>query len=491
MKRVHPTLIHVNKLGMSNPYQHIQQLHQQQMQRAELNNNKNHYNVQLPPLNMNSLPNTARIRRNQLSTLIPTNLQRNNELNSQNDNEKVQISSESKIEIKMPVTNDFVIENLSELLSEFEKKEIKNYPNVYYLRKEKPQRRIFQQKMQNYFPFCQNDHIAYRYQQIEVMGKGAFGSVIKCYDHKNKRRVAVKMIKDQPKYHDQIRLERDILKIMQGSNRVVKLLKSFTFRGFFCIVTELLYKDCFTILRRQRYFGFNLFTLQMIAKQLAEAIFFAHKNNIIHCDIKPENIMFTSKHKADVKLVDYGCSCFENKSFFTYIQSRYFRAPEVVLTNKYGKEIDVWSYACVLVELFTGKPLFPVSNERELIEKFVSFFGNPPLELIVDGKKRAEKYFDLDCNLKQNIENKYTIHKSKVNEPVSPSSLRIEDLFNINENDDISNSNEAVKQLCDLVKKCFCWMPKDRITMEEVLNHPFITNPDIKNLEPLPFLSAR
>lgn len=500
MKRMRPALVHISKIGISNPYQRLQQIHQQQIQRGELNNKKS-FNVQLPPLNLNTIPNTARIRRNQLS--LSSNAQKLNkdEVNDQNNNDNVidndaTVDTKKENQVQMPVTGEYALNNLSDLLLEFEKKEIENYQDVYYIRQEKPEPRPFPQKIPNFFPFVQNDHIAYRYQQLEQMGKGAFGSVIKCFDHKNGRRVAVKMIRDQLKYHDQTRLERDILKTMQGCNRVVRFLKSFTFRGFFCIVTELLYKDCYTILKRQRYYGFNLTTLQMIAKQLAEAIGFAHKKNIIHCDIKPENVMFTSKRKIGVKLVDYGCSCYEDKILFSYIQSRYFRAPEVALGIQYGTEIDVWSYACVLVELFTGKPLFPANDERELLEMFVTYFGNPPPELII-GKKRAEKFFDSEGNMKENKE-KYTIHKGQKTEKISPSSLKIEDLFNIKTNDDDeeedeeSNVNEGVKQLCDLVKKCFCWLPKDRITMAEILDHPFITNPDIKNQEPnLPALSAR
>lgn len=480
MKRIRPAFVHINKIGIANPFH----LHQQQLQRAEQINNKKPYNVQLPPLTINSPPKTARIRKNQISVSSSLAQQPSGELLFENKENVIPndnfVTTHKENHKKAPVTGEYALENSEDLLHEFEKKEIVNYKDIYYIRQEKTEDRSFPSKIPNFFPFVQNDHIAYRYQQLELMGKGAFGSVIKCIDHKNGRRVAVKLIRDQLKYKDQTRLERDILKTMQGCSRVVRFLKSFTFRGFFCIVTELLYKDCYTILRRQRYFGFGLLTLQMIAKQLAEAISFAHKNNIIHCDIKPENVMFTNKRKISVKLVDYGCSCYEDNTIFSYIQSRYFRAPEVALGLQYGTEIDVWSYACVLVELFTGKPLFPAASERELIGMFVSYFGSPPSELI-NGKKRAEKFFDHQGNLKDN-------------DQISPSSRQIDDLFNskINDDDDESNESKAIKQLCDLVKKCFCWLPKERIKMEDILNHPFIINPDVTNVEPPnPTLSAR
>lgn len=504
MKRLRPTLVHLPKIGIANPYQHIQHFHQQQIQRAENVNNpiKKTFNVPLPPLHLNSPPNTCRARRNQFakSSSIAAQIsqeiieQKKNEKKVEKENENIVVNVESnavneKQKKQQPVTAEYVLSNYSNLLFEFEKKEVENYQEIYYIRQESPKKRTYPQKIPNFFPFVQNDHIAYRYQQLELMGKGAFGSVIKCFDHKNGRRVAVKMIRDQLKYHDQTRLERDILKIMQGSNRVVRFLKSFTFRGFFCIVTELLYKDCYTVLRNQRFYGFSLSMMQTIAKQVAEAISFAHKNNIIHCDIKPENVMFTNKRKLSVKLVDYGCSCYRDKILFSYIQSRYFRAPEVALGIHYGPEIDVWSYACVLVELFTGKPLFPANTEQELLGMFVSYFGNPPPELITG--KRAEKLFDSEGNMKETI-SEYTTHQGQKNAKIVPSSHSIDDLFNINNQCHEQEVNEGVKQLCDLIKKCLCWLPKDRITMEEILNHPFITNPDIKNSETaLPTLSAR
>ena len=62
---------------------------------------------------------------------------------------------------------------------------------------------------------------------------------------------------------------------------------------------------------------------------------------------------------GDVQVIDFGSSCFEGKQVYSYIQSRFYRSPEVMLGLRYGTPIDMWSLACIMAELYTGYPLFP------------------------------------------------------------------------------------------------------------------------------------
>jgi serine/threonine protein kinase len=80
--------------------------------------------------------------------------------------------------------------------------------------------------------------------------------------------------------------------------------------------------------------------------------------SIIHCDLKPENIMIREVGKSGIKIIDFGSSCMAGQSMYKYIQSRYYRAPEVLLELPYGTPIDIWSAGCILAELYTGSPLF-------------------------------------------------------------------------------------------------------------------------------------
>ncbi len=115
---------------------------------------------------------------------------------------------------------------------------------------------------------------------------------------------------------------------------------------------------------------------------MLQALRFLRRHNIIHCDLKPENLLLHSKSRGAVKLIDFGSSCFADEKIFTYIQSRFYRAPEVMLALPYTAAIDMWSLGCILAELHTGSPLFPADSELDLFAFITEINGLPPAELL-------------------------------------------------------------------------------------------------------------
>ena len=105
---------------------------------------------------------------------------------------------------------------------------------------------------------------------------------------------------------------------------------------------------------------FTIPRLKLITRQVLEALQFVHSLDLIHCDIKPENIVIKSFSRCEVKLIDFGSSCFTTDHLTTYIQSRSYRAPEVIIGHPYDGRIDLWSVGCVLAEMHTGYVLFQV-----------------------------------------------------------------------------------------------------------------------------------
>lgn len=111
---------------------------------------------------------------------------------------------------------------------------------------------------------------------------------------------------------------------------------------------------------------------------------------LIHCDLKPENILLRTLQAPSIKLVDFGSACHEKQTVYTYIQSRFYRSPEVLLGLPYNSSIDMWSLGCIAVELFLGLPLFPGTSEYNQICRIVEMLGLPPQYMLEQGKQTAD-----------------------------------------------------------------------------------------------------
>lgn len=122
---------------------------------------------------------------------------------------------------------------------------------------------------------------------------------------------------------------------------------------------------------------------------------FLNKRGIIHWDLKPENILLKKPNKTGIKIIDLGSSWYIDEQVYTYIQSRFYRAPEIMLGIPYSTAIDMWSFAWILVELYIGYPLFPGESEEEQFSLIMEYKGVPPIN-ILESATRRELFFDKD-----------------------------------------------------------------------------------------------
>ena len=102
--------------------------------------------------------------------------------------------------------------------------------------------------------------------------------------------------------------------------------------------------------------------------------------------------MFTDKSHSSVKIIDFGSSCTEYKNGFTYVQSRYYRAPEVLLGIPYDHAIDMWSFGLIIYEMARVHPLYPARDEKDLLEMLRVTLGRPSLGMLEKSKKLSQFY---------------------------------------------------------------------------------------------------
>lgn len=208
---------------------------------------------------------------------------------------------------------------------------------------------------------------------LDLLGTGTFGQVFRCIRSDTKDIVAVKVVKNKPAYQAQGLLEIKVARLLNevhdpnDERHIVRLLDSFEHHGHVCLVFELLSLSLLDVLTQNQFRGLPLVVVQRFTRQILTALVALEEADVIHCDLKPENILLvpsaasnppspanasgaspakgadergdpadgsaessreTSKAKtsaklSDVKVIDFGSACFEGKTVYSYIQSRF------------------------------------------------------------------------------------------------------------------------------------------------------------------------
>ncbi|XP_019164399.1 PREDICTED: uncharacterized protein LOC109160567 [Ipomoea nil] len=246
-----------------------------------------------------------------------------------------------------------------------------------------------------------NSVIAGRYHVTEYLGSAAFSKAIQAHDLHTGMDVCVKIIKNNKDFFDQSLDEIKLLKFVNKHDpadkyHILRLYDYFYYREHLLIVCELLKANLYEFHKFNRESGgevyFTMPRLQSITIQCLEALHFLHSLGLIHCDLKPENILVKSYSRCEVKVIDLGSSCFETDHLCSYVQSRSYRAPEVILGLPYDKKIDIWSLGCILAELCTGNVLFQNDSPATLLARVIGILGPIDQEMLAKGRDMY-KYF--------------------------------------------------------------------------------------------------
>ena len=194
-----------------------------------------------------------------------------------------------------------------------------------------------------------------------------------------------------------------------------------------------------------------LFLIKLYCFQIARALNYIHNKKICHRDIKPQNILLDPQTNR-IYICDFGSAKLlkRDESNVSYICSRFYRAPELLLGNEYyTTSIDIWSFGCVVAELFKGKPLLRTENKDEQINKIMECLGGP---------KEEDLAIIIDKQAAHELAKSTKAIKAKNFADVLPN---------------------CPPEIIDLISKILIYNPRKRLTAVEVMAHPAFD--DLKN----------
>ncbi|XP_006800123.2 homeodomain-interacting protein kinase 1-like isoform X2 [Neolamprologus brichardi] len=349
---------------------------------------------------------------------------------------------------------------------------------------------------------------AARYQMISTLGEGAYGTVGKFIRLNDLKSVAIKIVKTDCFRNGLANLEVAALRKLKlyKSERynLVQFYNVLTDGQKLCLEFEHLDKNLYEFMKERQFRPLALKSVRAITQQIAKALDHLKSVRLIHADLKLENVMLVNHQKQPyrVKVIDFSLACDTSAaSMGSYIQSRSYRSPEIILGAPFTEAIDVWSLGCIAANLYLGSMLYPGENEYEVMRYIVETQGQPPGKILDSGLKTAF-YFDTQLY--------FTTSTWKLKTPeqfVSETGIKFTEkrMMKLTSLDDLKNlwftrhQNYTSKsaEICDLLvfiellKGMLQLDPEKRMTPSQVLQHDFTTLRHILRLYPYSFQSLQ
>ncbi|XP_047466220.1 cyclin-dependent kinase-like 1 isoform X1 [Mugil cephalus] len=309
-----------------------------------------------------------------------------------------------------------------------------------------------------------------KYEKIGKIGEGSYGVVFKCRNKDTGQIVAIKKFvetEDDPVIKKIALREIRMLKQLKHAN-LVNLIEVFRRKRKLHLVFE--YCDHTVLNELDRHpRGVPELLVKRITWQTLQAVNFCHKQNCIHRDVKPENILIT-KHQV-IKLCDFGFARILTGpcDYYTdYVATRWYRAPELLVGDtQYGPPVDVWAVGCVFAELLSGIPLWPGKSDMDqlyLIRKTLGdltprhqqVFSNNQFFCGVSIPEPQEMVRQhLECQFKSGKRLMKSLRFRFLQEPLEQKYPNL--------------SHQALS----LMKGCLRMDPSERLTCEQLLQHPY------------------
>ncbi|XP_034552712.1 homeodomain-interacting protein kinase 1 isoform X2 [Notolabrus celidotus] len=329
------------------------------------------------------------------------------------------------------------------------------------------------------------------YEVLEFLGRGTFGQVAKCWKRGTNEIVAIKILKNHPSYARQGQIEVSILSRLSTENadefNFVRSYECFQHKNHTCLVFEMLEQNLYDFLKHSKFSPLMLKCIRPILQQVATALMKLKSLGLIHADLKPENIMLVDplRQPYRVKVIDFGSASHVSKAVCsTYLQSRYYRAPEIILGLPFCEAIDMWSLGCVIAELFLGWPLYPGASEYDQI-RYISQTQGLPAEYLLSAGTKTSRFFNRGPDSSYPLWRLKTPAEHEAEMGIKSKEARkyifncLDDMMQVNmtnlEGTDILAEKADRREFIDLLKKMLTLDADKRITPMKTLNHPFVT----------------
>ncbi|RDB19227.1 Serine/threonine-protein kinase prp4 [Hypsizygus marmoreus] len=338
---------------------------------------------------------------------------------------------------------------------------------------------------EGYYSIILGEQLDGRYQVFSHIGKGMFANVVRARIIQGEpgevgKEVAIKIVRCQESMYRAGLKEVQILNKLKQADpddkkHIVRLERTFEHRGHLCLVFESMSMNLRDVVKRfGKDVGLNIRAVRAYAHQLFLALSLLRKTNIMHADIKPDNIL-VNEQKTMLKLCDLGSASDASENDITpYLVSRFYRAPEIILGVPYDPALDIWSIGCTLYELYTGKILFPGRSNNQMILLMMELKGRFNSKMIKKAKF-GDMYFD-DMGGFESVETDRVtgtnvVRKIHISKPSRDLRARLMPPASVKLKDD---ENKLLMSFIDLLDKCLALDPSRRITPREALAHPFV-----------------
>ncbi|XP_067428764.1 homeodomain-interacting protein kinase 2-like [Thunnus thynnus] len=319
------------------------------------------------------------------------------------------------------------------------------------------------------------------YKCLEIVGKGSFGVVAKCYKRDSGETVAVKISRNTSNAKKELSMLQNLMRQELDKHNIVRFQEWFQMDKRTALVFEILDISLHDRWRKRILVPIQLQDVRTVVQQLATALNALKNVGVIHTDIKMDNIMLVDHLRLPfrVKLIDFGLAILRSEARQGGLyQTCYCRSPEIILGAPFSEAIDMWSLGCVMAAML-GVILFPGTSEHDLIRYMIDLLGQPDDNYLDSGIK-SRLFFEKQSSGRWSLKIGEDTENPKYQRTYKFRSL---DALKKLDLDDEAQAEVADRWECiELLKEMLKMNPGERISPSQVLSHPFIIKSHLKDI---------